>query len=268
MSQAPDLISAVTGYRQWRVRMNELGEPELRSGGVGDTRWELGTNKAECKLARLAEKGTYAPSLITAQSAERPHQAPGHDCACGIYGMHELAELDDPTLPSGAIAAWGRIEVHPGGFRAEFARALVIALPTEPASERAMQAVEAAAARYGVPCVEADQLRRVASELGRPVPAELRPQDRDRFEHEPLPAIGTTPQPAAMRPLHRSALGLGSTSRPPATTSLRHQWGDPKGQIGEPLPRRTETYEGGAIIAASVIGGIFVIAVAIAALIG
>ena len=268
MTAAPDLIGHVIGYRQWRVAPNELGELDLRSGGVGDTRWEIGTNRAECKLARLAERGTYAPSLITAQSAERPHQAPGHDCACGIYGMHALGEPDDPTLPSGAIAAWGRIEVHPGGFRAEFARPLVIGLPTQPAGEESVRAIQATAARYGVPCVEPAQLIRAASELGRPVPRNLRPQRRDRYEHEPLPAVGGTAVPPSMRPLHRSALALGSTSRPAATTSLSHQWGDPSAPPGDTLPPRTETHEGNAIIAASVIGVFFVIAVAIAAILG
>ena len=268
MSPAPDLIAPVVGFRQWRVATDELGKPELRSGGVGDTRWKIGTNRAECKLARLAEKGTYAPSLITAQSAERPHQAPGHDCACGIYGMHALGEPDDPTLPSGAIAAWGRIEVHPGGFRAEFARPLVIALPTEPTSEEAVRAIQAAAAHYGVPCVEPEQLIRAASELGRPVPKDLRPQRHDRYEHEPLPALGGRTAPPTTRPLHRSALGLGSTSRPAATTSLNHQWGDPSAPPGDTLPPRTETHEGNAIIAASVIAVFFVIAVAIATILG
>ena len=31
---------------------------------------------------------------------ERPHQAPGHDCACGLYGMHEPTEPEDPTIPN------------------------------------------------------------------------------------------------------------------------------------------------------------------------
>ena len=268
MTAAPDLINVVIGFRQWRVHGESDGPATLSSGGVGDTSWKPGTNRAECKLTRLAQTGAYSPSLIIAQSAERPHQAPGHDCACGIYGMHELGEPDDPTLPSGAIVAWGRIEVHPDGFRAEYARVLALAAPTEASSEDVIDLVETAAARYGAVLVDPEYLARTAFELGRPVPVELRPKHSDRAEHEPLPAVGGMGMPPPMRPLHRSALALGSTSRPAATTSLRHQWSDPSVPPGEPLPRRIDTYEGGAIIAVSVIGVLFVIAVAIATLLG
>lgn len=54
MSDAPDLIAPIIGYRQWRVAPNAVGEPELSSGGIGDAAWTPGTNRAECKLTQLA----------------------------------------------------------------------------------------------------------------------------------------------------------------------------------------------------------------------
>jgi hypothetical protein len=187
MTAAPDLIAPILGYRQWRLIRNERGEAELRSGGVGDAVWIPGVNRAECKLNTLAAAGTYSPTLDVAQSAEQAHQAPGTDCSCGIYATHLLEEPEDPTLPSGAIAAWGRIEVHRAGLRAEYARIVVLGMPETIRSDAQRELVVEAAARYGVRCVPAELVEEVAREAGAPVPSALRPQQSDdAYDYSPF----------------------------------------------------------------------------------
>jgi hypothetical protein len=74
---------------------------------------------------------------------EHPHDPPGPTCGCGIYAYHpfgaraeELAECIEAPEPGranaigwtvyGVIAAWGRVEVHEQGFRAQSARLAAI----------------------------------------------------------------------------------------------------------------------------------------------
>jgi hypothetical protein len=67
----------------------------------------------------------------------RPHEAPGKWCSCGLYGLHPsegsatrvLEEAGAECWPAelgGLIEAWGRVEVHETGFRAEFARPVAL----------------------------------------------------------------------------------------------------------------------------------------------
>src|SRR4051794_26823443 len=109
------------------------------------------------------------------------HRPPAPDCMCGIYALADpedrrLHGWDDQIV--GAITAWGDIELHRTGFRAE--QAEVVALAGEGA------AAEAAARRYGVPLVERAQLPVVAREHGRPIEPGLvgvEPTQQDRERH-------------------------------------------------------------------------------------
>ena len=62
--------------------------------------------------------------------------APAPQCACGIYAYFEPHRREwSPAygwLVAGAVILWGRIEVHRGGMRAEYARAAALALPPAP----------------------------------------------------------------------------------------------------------------------------------------
>ena len=70
------------------------------------------------------------------------HRAPEPDSGCGLYAVHphavEAALAYLGGRPGGAIAgiveAWGRVELHEGGFRAQYARPIAFAVAAEPAS--------------------------------------------------------------------------------------------------------------------------------------
>ena len=94
---------------------------------------------------------------------ERGH-APAPDCTCGLYSMHPWPEQTSEVASSllggsdlaipvmGIVEAWGRIEVHEDGFRAEYARphALVLFTDSFPDDYAEILAVLAATYRVGV----------------------------------------------------------------------------------------------------------------------
>ena len=245
MNEAPDLIVPVVGYRQWRVARNARGEAELRSGGVGDAAWIPGTNRASCKLTQLAAAGTYSPSREVEAGGATPHEAPGSDCSCGIYGTHVLAAPEDPTLPTGAIIAWGRIEVHQSGFRAELSQVAVLGLPQMIHSDVQRELVEEAAERYGVPCVPGDQVERFALELGAPIPAKLWPQKIGDYDYRPRSTEQPGQQPVYGATGRQALLGLGGPfrQRGPIGMGRRGPIYDPmrdeEGVAGEPVSQMT-----------------------------
>jgi hypothetical protein len=71
---APDLVDAVIGFRQWRLRGSELWS--LR----GTDRWHRGVQTAAC------DEGAHA------------EPAPANGCSCGIYALYG-------PMPRGASAA-------------------------------------------------------------------------------------------------------------------------------------------------------------------
>jgi glycine cleavage system H lipoate-binding protein len=153
---APDLFEPVVGYRAWRL--DDDGELLPWTGVSGP--WTPGVNEAEC---HYYSRGRAAPD----------HRPPAPDCMCGIYA---LANLGDHRLTGragqavGAIVAWGAIELHRTGFRAE--KASIVAL-AEPADESMAEAMARAAHRYGVALVPRADLPVHARQFGAPVSAEL-----------------------------------------------------------------------------------------------
>jgi len=152
VSGAPDFLQAVVGYRAWRVEEDGL----LRAWTFTDLSWEPGVNRAVC--ARDAR-----------------HAAPVSDCMCGLYALSDPSDrrLDFRAGQAvGAVAAWGELEVHRTGFRAERACVVALAIQDHPTvGERA--ALERAAERYGVPLVPALLLSAEARRHGAPLPADL-----------------------------------------------------------------------------------------------
>jgi hypothetical protein len=98
---APDLTRKVVGFRAFDV----VGG-DLESTGQY-TRWMPGPNRARCLN-------------------DTSHAAPVKDCLCGLYAYHRppegwrTGELQGEC--AAAVTAWGRIEVHRDGFRAEYAQ--------------------------------------------------------------------------------------------------------------------------------------------------
>lgn len=92
------------------------------------------------------------------------HYSPAPDCSCGAYGFHPnpfrlrmLSRRHGPQRAGfvfGVVQAWGRMEVHLDGFRAQWARPR--ALVTLSADRRSPYRLKKrAAARYGAELIHA-----------------------------------------------------------------------------------------------------------------
>jgi glycine cleavage system H protein len=149
---APDFVEAVVGYRAWHVEHDGL----LRPWTFTALPWQRGANTAVC-------------------ARDVRHAPPVADCMCGLYALTDPGDrrLDfraDQAV--GAIAAWGDLEVHRTGFRAQHACVTALALP-ERAGYEQREALARAAERYGVPLVAADRLSDEALRHGAALPEDL-----------------------------------------------------------------------------------------------
>jgi hypothetical protein len=146
VTSPPDFAEPVVGFRAWRVDAGVLVPWSAGAAGA----WEPGVNTARC--------------------LHRRHAAPATTCSCGLYAL--ASAEDDRLRPHheavGAIVAWGDVELHRTGFRAEHAAIVALALPDDCPARHADD-LRAAAVRYGVPLVPPDQLVAAACEHGRPI---------------------------------------------------------------------------------------------------
>jgi hypothetical protein len=146
VTSPPDFAEPVVGFRAWRVDAGVLVPWSAGAAGA----WQAGVNTARC--------------------LHRQHAAPATTCSCGLYA---LATAEDERLRPrheavGAIVAWGDVELHRTGFRAEHAAIVALALPDDcPARHEAD--LRAASERYGVPLVPPERLVAAACEHGRPI---------------------------------------------------------------------------------------------------
>lgn len=159
---APDLTDPVLGVRAWRVESGVL------CSTFSNRPWHLGVNQAECL------------DLETFEPRPDAHRAPAARCRCGIYGLHNFNSryrywFDDDGWPAviGAVAAWGQMQIHPSGFRAEYAQILALSVPPSLAEE-----ARGTAQRYRVPLVDPNELEAVALAHARPLPQALLPLQR------------------------------------------------------------------------------------------
>jgi hypothetical protein len=150
--EAPDLIEAVIGFRQWRLThdgLRSIACDELWSG----------------------------PVMVARCLADPAHFAPASDCSCGIYARYDpcprTGSAGTCDYVAGAVVMWGAIELHATGMRAEHCRIVALALPLSRWGKR--ERVQRVAREFGVPVVPSRTLRKVASEHGAPVPRSLRP---------------------------------------------------------------------------------------------
>lgn len=186
---APDLTTEVVGYRQWYVTPDLELRPAGHSTGAV---WKRGANTATCgrvKEEALPEADPYGLSLGYTYKADPCGDCPSDGCHCGFYALHDpsdhwygkaaknslwslaFAPQTDPLL-SGIVVAWGTLQVHYSGFRAQHARIAALAVPETLRDQAVARAVARA---YGVPCVPSEELPRIAAEYGGTVPVELRP---------------------------------------------------------------------------------------------
>jgi hypothetical protein len=167
---APDLITAVIGFRQWR-----LVGPELWSLRTKE-RWHRGVETAHCDL------GTHAGP------------APANGCSCGIYAWYAPpprgASAMTSDLVAGAVALWGQVELHAHGMRAQHAMVVALALPFSWGAKR--RRIVAAADALEVSAVPARKLVSTALAHGALLPKRMRPPDtvpnKRQAPGEPAPA--------------------------------------------------------------------------------
>jgi hypothetical protein len=154
-ARAPDLVTAVIGFRQWRLHGSELWS--LRAAD----RWHRGVQTARCHA------GTHGGG------------APANGCTCGFYAWYgpppRGASAMTPDLVAGAVALWGQIELHAHGMRAEHAMVVALALPFSRGVKR--RALMAAASVLEVPAVPARRLKDAALRHGDTIPRRMRPPD-------------------------------------------------------------------------------------------
>ncbi len=161
---APDLTAPIIGYREWVLVGDELLSPLAR------TPWDGEPMRAECLARCRRAAGLWRRAL--------PHPGPAPDpaCVCGIYA---LVAPYPPRTPGrvavirGAVALWGRIEVHERGMRAEVAQMVTLAVPS--ASRRVEAALREVADGLGVETVGPKHLAAAALAHGRPLPPALVP---------------------------------------------------------------------------------------------
>lgn len=215
MSEMPDLIQPVIGYRAWRIQNGKL-----RSLGAGDTEWTPGLNVATCPGLDLAQRASWA-GLWSPYVEEPPdppksekHDAPGHACGCGLYAYHDPQNVrggfDNADVVFGAIAVWGRTEAHRSGVRAEKAKIVALAIPDRACWEpETRKRIEELAAVYGCPAVPMCDLKTEAEKHGITMPEQMYPEmpkQDDPYENMARLVSGsfgwyyTTSTPAAYSP--------------------------------------------------------------------
>lgn len=172
MSGVPDFVEPVIGFRAWHVDDDGL----LRPWTFRALPWRPGVNRAVC-------------------ARDVRHAAPAPGCLCGLYALRDPSDRRlrfGAGRAVGAIAAWGELEVHHTGFRAEQACVVALALPERPSAEE-RELLERAAERYGVPLVPAELLSAEALRHGAPLPEELLPPP---VEWPPVPVGDRRAAPA------------------------------------------------------------------------
>ncbi len=156
MQPAPDLIGAVIGFRQFRL--------------VGDGLWST-------HAAYRWHAGEHTARCLSAVPHEDPPPAKG--CTCGFNARYRApprgASAATPDLVAGAVALWGRIELHAHGMRAAHASVVALALPLSWGAKRARTVATAAA--LGIPAVPARRLVAATAEYGDVIPRAMQPPD-------------------------------------------------------------------------------------------
>ena len=152
MRDAPFFAGRIEGVRAWSLS----DDLELRGRGIGSSE---------------AWAADGAPTQAVCLDSN--HRAPRSGCECGLYALHPQARISEWVESfmtegvAGVVEAWGRIELHEVGFRAEFARPKLL---FEPAghliSSEALTAIHAVAHRYGVPVVPLPRPSMQASGVG------------------------------------------------------------------------------------------------------
>lgn len=162
MTQCPVLQGEIVGRRAWRV--SGIHSHDLHALVQGDV-WYPGTKVARC--------------LIPAAGVPALHTSPDHHCTCGLYAYYDIDPKSLTVIRRihGLITAWGDVEFHSDGFRAQRARVAALVLEVAlPDADPSTGLPRRLARRYGVPLITAHQFfdDSFIAEFGEVVPLELR----------------------------------------------------------------------------------------------
>lgn len=128
-----------------RNRSDPIGPTVLVAERLHGVRsWELGVDEGGAlRLCGLYQSDPWQREGRTSWARCGPnqrmrHKAPHGACDCGLYALHpwnvQECEYVKPAGPGnrltviGLIEAWGKVQVHPEGFRAQYARPAALAL--------------------------------------------------------------------------------------------------------------------------------------------
>ena len=160
-----------------RSRERPRGRPR-RLHGL--RRWQLYLEGSRWRLGSLNQPIIWAPGEAMEAACihhdfmeddPENHDPPGAGCRCGIYAFHPFGDAaeafeEDVDAPEpgyaravgwticGVLSAWGRIEVHQEGFRAQRARLEALSCPRTGRARRTTRRSKRSARLYGVPAVE------------------------------------------------------------------------------------------------------------------
>jgi hypothetical protein len=223
---APDLTRKVIGFRAWKLK-----DGRLHSHGLGDALWLPGPQRALCKRRQIVQV-RQQQGIAMWQDPINPeeiasHPAPDPDCECGFYALHGLRQAASQAIAVlrtgqqscvvGAVAAWGLLEVHESGFRAEWVEPLAIAIPDDLflwKGEEAKAEVVRVAEEYGLAFVSLHELEEKAKEFGDVVPASLRPPKSDPPSgHVYVQLQGASSAVATMNQMAQAMKALSSSGR-------------------------------------------------------
>jgi hypothetical protein len=184
-------MNPAIGYRLWRVDPADAWTGNQLESLVSQTLWPFRERLEAACETRLA------PAKFRPRRAHPVdvHSAPEAECTCGVYAYHdvdamlrhveEMRQFIDHRqriLVAGAVLCWGRLVIHPEGFRAQFARVVAISLPEpEPSTAWTHQHLREVARAYAIPPLDLKHLVPYAREFGsafKPDPSELRQRSR------------------------------------------------------------------------------------------
>lgn len=164
--EVPLFSECVIGYRKWR-----LADWVLSPINHGNP-WRPGVNKAVCQPDR-----THFYLNYMGDAPDISHKAPGRDCNCGMNAFFEPKDIREGGDVLGAVVGWGDLQVHPDGFRAEYAQ-IVALINMGSANDPKEPDLTAVTTLYRVPLLDSmEELQMEASKHGSPLPESLRPAE-------------------------------------------------------------------------------------------
>lgn len=140
--EPPLFVGELAGLRVW-----PLESGQLRAAGW-DVTWP--------------DRGRVMTATCSLGAA---HDAPAPDCTCGIYAWHPRPSSAEEVFAecsrganrvAGIVAAWGAIEVHRTGFRAQHARPVAFVVERRRAGPGYRRRVRRLAARHAAQVLVVD----------------------------------------------------------------------------------------------------------------